>query len=93
VLLPALLALGWGALRVWRRDISPVSLALVLNGLFIASLPAASADYMVHSARIALAVLVSLAWAVILTRRRVYGLAWLGFALTPLIFFRPGLYF
>jgi len=93
VLIPSLVAVVWGLILLWKREDSPVAWVLILNGLFVASLPRESTDYLVHSTRIELAVIVALTWAVFRTRRRSVALLWFGLTLIPLIFFRPGFYF
>jgi hypothetical protein len=93
VLLPALVAIIWGVILLARRQISPVAWALIANGLFIASLPPASTDYLAHSMRIGLAVIVALAWALARTRRPLVVLALVGIGLVPLVFFRVEVFF
>ena len=92
VLVPSVVAVGWGAVQLWYGHRSPVAWGLILNGLFVASLPSASTDYLAHSMRLALAVVITLAWAVARTRRPLVVLTTVGLALIPLIFFRPGFY-
>jgi hypothetical protein len=93
ILVPALIAIVWGAYLLWREKAPPVAWALIANGLFVASLPQASTEYFAHSSRIALGVVVALAWASVRTRRPLLGLVVLGLALVPLIFFRADMYF
>src|SRR5215510_13505356 len=92
VLVPSIVAVGWGVVQLWYGHRSPVAWGLILNGLFVASLPSASTDYLAHSMRLALAVVITLAWAVARTRRPLVVLTTVGLALVPLIFFRPGFY-
>ncbi|MBK9712534.1 MAG: hypothetical protein IPO81_14645 [Kouleothrix sp.] len=93
VLVPSLAALLWGGYLLWVERFPPVGWALIANGLFVISLPGASTNYMAHSARIGLAVVVALAWAIVRTRRPLLGLAALGLALAPLALFRVETYF
>ncbi len=95
VFAPSLGAVCWGLIALLRNSerTSPVSWALLFNGLFVLALPAPSCEYMVHSARIALAVVVALTWAIIRTQRPTLALAWCGFLLAPLTLFRPDAYF
>ncbi|MCS6938293.1 MAG: hypothetical protein NZM94_03425 [Roseiflexus sp.] len=92
---PSLGAACWGLIAVLRdrERTSPVSWALLLNGLFVLALPAPSCEYMVHSARIALAVVVALTWAITRIQHPVIALAWCGFLLAPLTVFSPDAYF
>jgi hypothetical protein len=93
VLIPSLIAVAWGLILLWKRHDWPVAWVLILNGLFVTSLPPESTDYLVHSTRIELAVIVALTWAIFRTRRQPLALLWFGLVLVPLIFFRPGFYF
>src|SRR5262249_55615402 len=61
VLLPALVAVAWGVVLLAHQRVPPVAWALIANGLFVASLPPASTDYLAHSMRIGLAVVVAIA--------------------------------
>ncbi|MCS7290741.1 MAG: hypothetical protein NZ699_16590 [Roseiflexus sp.] len=95
VFTPSLGATCWGliALLYGVERFSPASWALLLNGLFVLALPAPSCEYMVHSARIALAVVVALTWAIVRVQRPTIALAWCGFLLAPLAVFSPDAYF
>jgi hypothetical protein len=93
VLLPALVAFAWGIVLLVRERVPAVAWALIANGLFVASLPPASTDYLAHSMRIGLAVVVALAWALARTRRPLLVFAVVGIGLVPLIFFRVEVFF
>lgn len=93
VLIPSAVAVGWGAFRLWRQDRSPIAWALLLNGLFVLSLPAPSTEYMVHSARIALAVVVAITWGLIRAQRPQLALLWLVLMLGPSLTLQGGFYF
>jgi hypothetical protein len=69
VLLPALVSLALGLCILRRSPLQPAGWALALNGPFVASLPAASTDYLGWSARIGLSVVVALAWALVRAER------------------------
>jgi hypothetical protein len=92
-LVPALAAVIWGAYLLWRQKAPPVALALILNGLFVISLPPPSTEYFAHSARLGLGVVVGLAWATIRTRRPLVALVALNIAFVPLLFFDVDRYF
>ena len=87
VFIPAFIAVVWGMYVLWREKSPPVAWALLLNGLFVLSLPSPSTRYFVHSSRIALGVIVALAWMVIRTQRRTYWLVAFSMALLPLLSF------
>lgn len=69
VLLPAVVAVGWGLWQLGDRVADPAGWALVINGLLVASLPPSSVACLCWSTRIALAVVVALAWAVVRRER------------------------
>lgn len=93
VLFPGLLAVIWGGVALIVGKRSPIAWCLLLNGLFVISLPPSSTEYLVHSARIGLAVIVALTWAILALRRPQLALLWMGLILAPLVSFQPGMYF
>ena len=93
VLVPAIAAVIIGVCLLWKRTSWAVAWALVLNGLFIIVLPATSTNYLAHSMRIGLAVVVALAWVVARSGRPRLVLLFTVLMVLPLMLFKPGFYF
>ena len=87
VLGPAVASVGVGLRGLGKSIADPASWALLLNGVFVASLPPASTNLPWWSARIGLAVIIALAWVLARAERPRLAYSAALFLLAPSLLF------